>query len=141
VGEGGADPGARGASDEDRASRPAQARPSASTTRERPKDPEAPAAEAPAAEAQAPEEPHKLDALMAEANKTYDRGDLDEAKAIAQKVLAQTPNNVRMLRIVVSASCISGDNAEAQKAYLLLPKPDREQMKTRCARYGVTFTD
>lgn len=87
------------------------------------------------------QQPHKLAEVMDEANKAYDRGDLDEAKAIAQKVLVASPNNVRMLRVVVSATCISGDTAEAQKAYLMLPKADREQMKTRCARYGVSFED
>jgi hypothetical protein len=30
---------------------------------------------------------------------------------------------------------------EAQKYYLLLPGPDREQMKVRCDRYGVTFNE
>jgi hypothetical protein len=91
----------------------------------------------------APEDPapYKLDAVMAEANKAYDRGDLDEAKSIARKVLATSPRNVRMLRIVVSASCIMGDNAEAQEAFVLLPQFDREQMKTRCARHGVSFTE
>ena len=84
-------------------------------------------------------QPHKLAEVMDEANKAYDRGDLDEAKAIAQKVLVASPDNVRMLRIVVSATCISGDTAEAQKAYVLLPKSDREQMKTRCGRYGVNL--
>lgn len=85
--------------------------------------------------------PQKLDALMNEANKAYDRGELDDAKAIARKVLRSSPDNARMLRIVVSASCIAGDSAEAQAAYAQLPQPDREQMKTRCARYGVSFTD
>jgi hypothetical protein len=85
--------------------------------------------------------PQKLDAVMNEANKAYDHSDWDEAKAIAQRALRVSPNNVRMLRIVVSASCITGDNADAQAAYVLLPKPDREQMKTRCARYGVSFTE
>ena len=32
-------------------------------------------------------------------------------------------------------------NAEAQAAYLQLPTPDRAQMRTRCERYGVTFTE
>lgn len=81
----------------------------------------------------------KLDAVMSEANKAYDRGDFDDAKAIALKVLAKTPNNVRMLRILVSSDCILGDNAEAQKHYQLLPPGDRAQMRTRCERYGVTF--
>lgn len=85
--------------------------------------------------------PHKLDSLMDQANKAYDRGDLDDARELARRVLETSPNNVRMLRIIVSASCIAGDTAEAQAAYAQLPRPDREQMKTRCARYGVSFTE
>jgi len=83
----------------------------------------------------------KLDAVMAEANRAYDKMDFDEARSIAQKVLKQQPTNSRMLRIMTSAHCIENDNVEAQKYFNLLPAPDREQMKTRCARYGVTFTD
>jgi hypothetical protein len=83
----------------------------------------------------------RMDAVMAEANKAYDRGEFDEAKGIALKVLAKDPANVRMLRIVVSANCIDGNSADAQKHYLSLPQVDREQMKVRCERYGVTFND
>ena len=83
----------------------------------------------------------KMDAVMAEANKAYDRGEFDDAKGIALKVLAKEPANVRMLRIVVSSSCIEGSAADAQKHYLSLPASDREQMKVRCERYGVTFND
>jgi hypothetical protein len=83
----------------------------------------------------------KLDGLMSEASKAYDKGDLDEAKTIATKALTLEPNNVRMLRVMVSASCIDGNSIEAQKHYLLLPQADREQMKTRCDRYGVTFNE
>lgn len=83
----------------------------------------------------------KLDAVMAEANKAYDKQDFDEARSIAQKVLKQHPTNTRMLRIMTSSHCIEADTAEAQKYFNLLPGPDREQMKTRCARYGVTFVD
>lgn len=83
----------------------------------------------------------KLDAIMAEANKAYDKMDFDEARTIAQKVLKVQPTNARMLRIMTSSHCIEADNAEAQKYYNLLPGPDREQMKTRCARYGITFSD
>jgi hypothetical protein len=96
----------------------------------------------PAAELPADAKPSaRLDAEMSEANKAYDRGEFDDAKTAAQKVLAKTPGNVRMLRILVSASCIDGDSDTAQKNYLLLPVADREQMKQRCARYGVTFAD
>ena len=83
----------------------------------------------------------KLDDVMAEANKAYDKMEFDEARGFAKKVLEQQPNNARMLRIMVSAACVEVDAPEAQKHYNLLGKPDREQMKTRCARYGVTFTD
>lgn len=83
----------------------------------------------------------KLQSVMAEANKAYDRMDFDEARSIAKRVLDQYPDNVRMLRIMVSSNCIEGDGAEAQKAYNLLPDRDRAQMRTRCDRYGVTFTD
>ncbi len=83
----------------------------------------------------------KLDAVMSEANKAYDRGEFDEAKSIALKVLAKDPTSTRMMRIVVSSACIDGDSVEAQKHYLNLPVPDREQMKVRCGRYGISFNE
>ncbi len=88
-----------------------------------------------------PQDVGKLDALMSEANKAYDRGEFDEAQTIATKALTLEPANTRMLRIMVSASCIDGNSIEAQKWYLKLPAPDREQMKTRCDRYGITFNE
>jgi hypothetical protein len=83
----------------------------------------------------------KLDAVMDQANKAYDRQDYEDAKTIAGKILAKLPKNTRMLRIMVSASCMDGDNATAQKYYEQLPKPDRLQMRARCDRNGVTFTE
>ena len=85
----------------------------------------------------------KKDEMMASANKAYDHGDFDEAMMIAKKVLSNDPTNARMLRIVISASCILDDAATAQKSYLLLPAGgnDRADMKRRCDRYGVTFTE
>jgi tetratricopeptide repeat protein len=83
----------------------------------------------------------KLEALMDEANKAYDRGEFDEAKSLATKALAKVPANSRMLRILVSAACQEGDSNEAQKHYNQLPASDRAQMKVRCERYGVTFTE
>jgi len=107
--------------------------PGAETSRDAP--PGAPAdAELPLAGA-------KLDAVMADANKAYDHGDFDDAKGIAGRVLAKFPSNVRMLRIMVSASCIDGDSAVAQAHYVKLPPGDQAQMKVRCARYGVVFAD
>jgi hypothetical protein len=83
----------------------------------------------------------KLDAIMGEANRAYDHGDFDEAKQIAVKVLAKAPGTVRMIRIIVSAECIAGDAAEAQKYFVQLPAEDRAQMRTRCDRYGATLKD
>jgi hypothetical protein len=83
----------------------------------------------------------KLDAIMDQANKAYDRQDYEEAKTIAGKVLAKVPANNRMLRIMVSSSCLEGDQALAQQYYVQLPKADRLQMKQRCDRAGITFTE
>jgi hypothetical protein len=83
----------------------------------------------------------QLDSVMDEANKLYDRGDYEDAKQTAGRVLAQDPSNVRMLRIMVSASCIDGDSGAAMSYYARLPPADQEQMRTRCARYGVSFGD
>jgi predicted Zn-dependent protease len=83
----------------------------------------------------------RLDALMNEANKSYDGGNYDEAKSTAEKVLLDQPHNVRMLRILVSVACLDSDQPTAQKSYDQLPKADRDQMKIRCGRSGVTFTD
>lgn len=85
----------------------------------------------------------KKDEMMASANKAYDHGDFDEAMTIAKKVLSNDPANTRMLRIMVSSSCILGDSATAQANYLTLPigGNDRADMKKRCERYGISFTE
>ena len=83
----------------------------------------------------------RFDSMMELANKAYDRQDFDEAIAIAGKVLSKDPTNVRMLRVMVSANCIAGDSVVAQQHYEKLPKFDRDQMKARCDRYGVSFRD
>lgn len=83
----------------------------------------------------------KVDNMMELANKAYDSQDFDQAVAIAGKILAKEPNNIRMLRVMVSANCIQGDSAIAQQHYEKLPPFDREQMRARCDRYGVVFKD
>jgi hypothetical protein len=83
----------------------------------------------------------KLENMMEQANKAYDTQDFDNATALAGKVLAKEPSNVRMLRVMVSANCILGDSVVAQQHYERLPKFDREQMRTRCDRYGVVFKE
>ncbi|HEY1817782.1 MAG TPA: hypothetical protein VGG74_35820 [Kofleriaceae bacterium] len=83
----------------------------------------------------------KLDAIMDQANKAYDRGDYEEAKSIALKVIAKLPTSVRMMRIMVSSACFEGDSTLAQEWYDKLPKPDRAIMKTRCERNQVMLTE
>lgn len=83
----------------------------------------------------------KLESVMDQANKAYDWQDFEAAKEIAAKVLAKEPTNIRMMRIMVSASCIDGDTPQAEKYYPLLPKADRAQMKARCDKYGVSFKE
>ena len=97
---------------------------------------------APSLDGQRPTTPEiKLSETMDQANDAYNRQEYDEAMDIAQKVLAKEPNNVRMLRVMVASSCIAGDPAVGQKYFDLLPRFDRDQMNTRCARYGVTYKE
>ena len=83
----------------------------------------------------------KLDALMQQATKAYDKGETDDAREIAKQALAESPGNIRMLRILVSTACMDSDAAGAKQYYAQLPANDQAQMRTRCDRYGVSFTD
>jgi type IV secretory pathway VirB10-like protein len=83
----------------------------------------------------------KLELVMDQANKAYDHQDYYQAKLIATRVLAKEPGNIRMMRIMVSGSCMDNDLAVAQKYYAMLPSRDREQMKRRCDATGVTLQD
>jgi hypothetical protein len=75
---------------------------------------------------------------MDDANALYDRSDYDGARAAALEVLREEPDNARMLRIVVSTSCIMGDSELAARHFERLTQPsDRRQMAVRCSRYGV----
>ncbi len=86
----------------------------------------------------APEAAALMEERMAEVNRTYDRGDIAGARAMALKVLADAPDNVRMLRVLVSTSCILGDADQAKAYWLRLTTArDREQMAQRCDRFGV----
>lgn len=80
-----------------------------------------------------------FDQAMTEANKLYDRQQFDEARTLALKLLERKPGTVRMLRVVVSSSCILGDADTAQKHWALLPELDQNQMSTRCERFDIKF--
>lgn len=74
-----------------------------------------------------------------EANKAYDRGDYESARALALKSLNETPKNVKLLRVVVSSSCIMGDADLAQQYAAQLPEGDRAQMAERCAKFQIAL--
>lgn len=83
----------------------------------------------------------RMDSLMDQASKAYEGQDYKRASLIAGKILSLEPNNVRMLRIMVSSACATDDAATAQKYYASLPPHDRQQMTARCEKAGITFTD
>ena len=64
----------------------------------------------------------KLDAVMDQANKAYDRGDDEDAQTMRQGP-REAGQDVRMSRIMVSSACFEGDSALAQEWYVQLPKP------------------
>lgn len=77
---------------------------------------------------------------MTMANKLFDRGDWEEAAKQAAKMLETDPKNSRMLRIVVSVACFTGDPDKAQKYWTQLgDERDKAQMSVRCGRYGIQF--
>ncbi len=78
---------------------------------------------------------------MADANKLYDQADYEGAREAALTILSGQSENVRMLRIVVSSSCIMGDESLAVKYYQGLPKRDQAQMQRRCKRYDIQFDE
>jgi hypothetical protein len=74
---------------------------------------------------------------MDETNKLYDSRDYEGAIAAAQEILKDMPRNVRMLRVLVSSACITGEEGLAKEHYAMLPARDQNQMNVRCRRYGV----
>jgi hypothetical protein len=83
----------------------------------------------------------EIDRVMDEASSAYARGEFEQARTIAGRVLETSPSDVRMLRIMVSVSCVRGDNPTAQTHYTRLPPGDQEQLRLRCAHYGVMLSD
>ena len=78
-----------------------------------------------------------LDAAMDEANKFYDGNDYESATKQALRVLAKHPENVRMMRIVVSSGCLMGDLDQANKYQAMLPARDQADMIRRCGAANV----
>ena len=92
---------------------------------------EPPSAEPPLSESE-------LSARKEQVNKLYDQQDFEGAIVAADEILAQVPDDVRMLRVAASAHCILGDAEKARARWEKLPPFDQEQIARRCARYGIT---
>jgi hypothetical protein len=84
-------------------------------------------------------DPAEVPKLMTEATRLYDRGDYLGAQTVAEQALERQPDNVKLLRVAVSASCIVGDPDKAATYYQRLPPRDQRQMARRCRRYGIEF--
>ncbi len=74
-------------------------------------------------------------------NKLYDRHRYPQAREAALKLLEEQPDDRRMRRVVVSASCIMFEPDVAREHYQKLAERDKKTMKLRCARYGVEDLD
>jgi hypothetical protein len=75
-----------------------------------------------------------------EANRLYDKMDYEGALQKALAVLEKEPGDIRMMRVVVSASCQLGDADKAKQYWQQLPPHDQNQMTRRCQRFGITFS-
>ena len=95
----------------------------------------------PSVETEVFEEKADLKNQMNEANRRYDKADYEGARESALEVLENNPHNVRMQRIVVSSSCIMGDEGLATEHFSALPARDQRQMARRCKRYGIEFAE
>lgn len=74
-----------------------------------------------------------------EATRLYDRGDYEGAYAVTAELLADTPDDVKLLRIATAASCIMGNFDKARAHYQALPARDQRQIGRKCAKYGIEF--
>jgi hypothetical protein len=120
----------------------ARARPSRTTTDDSDETSTEPySAPSPEEENEVFEEKTDMKSRMNAANALYDKADYEAARESALEVLATSPDNVRMKRIVVSSSCIMGDEGPAREHFSALPTRDQRQMARRCQRYGIEFEE
>lgn len=75
------------------------------------------------------------------ANKLYDRRRFPEARDAALELLKERSDDRRMLRVVVSASCIMYEPDVAREYFQKLKEADKKAMRSRCARYEVDNLD
>ena len=74
-------------------------------------------------------------------NRLYDRHRYPQARAAALELLEEQPADRRMLRVVVSASCIMYEPDVAREYFQKLPERDKNTMRIRCERYEVDNLD
>lgn len=79
----------------------------------------------------------ELKKRMDEVSAAYDTGDYPTAHQLAIEVLADSPRNIKMLRVVVSTSCSQGEGDLARSYAQQLPESHRKALAARCGRWGV----
>jgi hypothetical protein len=79
------------------------------------------------------------DAAMARAEWLLDAGQTERARQAAHDVLADHPDEPRMLRVVVLAACALGGDGdkEARQYFAQLPAEDRDPVVAACRQTGI----
>lgn len=76
----------------------------------------------------------------AEVSRLYDQREYDDAIKLAKTILETEPDNVRVMRVMISSACASGDVALARSYFDKLKRPkDRRDMTKRCERFGASI--
>jgi hypothetical protein len=82
--------------------------------------------------------PYSSDPKMA-LIEAFDRGDYKAARKKANAILAKDKKAPGALRVLASIACAEGKKAEAKSWFKKLGPQDQPQIRTRCARVGVTL--
>jgi hypothetical protein len=76
----------------------------------------------------------------AEVSRLYDQREYDDAIKLAKTILETEPDNVRVMRVMISSACASGDVTLARSYFDKLKRPkDRRDMTKRCERFGASI--
>ena len=81
-------------------------------------------------------------ARASEASRLYDQREYDDAIRLAKTILENEPDNIRVMRVMISSACASGDLGLARTYFDKLKRPkDRRDMTKRCERFGAPISD
>jgi hypothetical protein len=81
----------------------------------------------------------EVSTLKEEVIRDFDKHNWEAAIAGALRALEKEPGDVRMMRVLVSSYCATGEVEKGQAIWNDLPDHDQTAMNRRCAKYGVQF--